>query len=113
MVIARKVSMQGGISKADAHTHLVTELEDAAVEAEEQRGGPSRKRGVARRRGRNRARDLVARQEAAFDNDDEEGLKAFMMNYSLMLFFLVFPMARLVGSGCSSTRTAQQTAVQR
>ena len=39
MVLARKISMQGGTSRDDAKSHLEVEVEDAAVESEEQNDG--------------------------------------------------------------------------
>ena len=85
MVLARKMSMQGQVSVTAAKGHLEEELEDAAVETEAQNGGSQRHR--RRRKGHKRARRLVEQQDVA----SKDGLKAFMLNYCLVLLFLVFP----------------------
>ena len=89
MVLARKISMQGGTSRDDAKSHLEVEVEDAAVESEEQTDGTQRHR--RRRKGRRRAQRIVTQQDKASKHEDAEGLKAFVLNYCLVLIFLVFP----------------------
>lgn len=89
MMVARKVSMQGRVSSAEAKAHLEAELEDAAIEVEEQNGAPRLER--RRRKGRARARGIVKRQDEAFKDSGTEGLWTFMLNYTLVFTFLIFP----------------------